>query len=166
MNTILETKCGCGIIRDSRQHDEARCDNNGENWICADCYQGEYDDEEEEEEKSDDVTTQQSKVNVWLMTPANKNIQQVKYDFNLHSKFPNGLECSLFLINGYDDYYVVFYDRDDEGAYNQSAKWIAPNCEVAPTGNFIIMRKKWIDGDEHTVEMEITPKEFKQKYLK
>lgn len=47
---ILETKCGCHIIINSREHDECRCDDDGENWICGDCYNGEYDEEEEEEE--------------------------------------------------------------------------------------------------------------------
>lgn len=42
---LLETKCGCVIKRDSKEHDECRCDDNGENWICAGCYSGEYDDE-------------------------------------------------------------------------------------------------------------------------
>jgi hypothetical protein len=64
------------------------------------------------------------------------------------------------------DYYVVFFDANDGGKYNASAKWIAPHCQVASTGNFIIMRKKWFDGEEKTVEMEITPKEFRAKYLK
>lgn len=36
-------KCGCVVIRNSREHDECRSDENGENWICADCYNGEYD---------------------------------------------------------------------------------------------------------------------------
>ena len=44
---FLETKCGCVIRRDSREHDECRCDDNGDNWICADCYKGEYDKEEQ-----------------------------------------------------------------------------------------------------------------------
>ena len=47
---ILDTKCGCQIIKDSRDHDECRCDDDGENCICADCYNGEYEEEEEEEE--------------------------------------------------------------------------------------------------------------------
>ena len=44
---LLETKCGCVIMRDSREHDECRCDDDGENWICAGCYNGEYDDKPE-----------------------------------------------------------------------------------------------------------------------
>ena len=42
----LETKCGCEIITNSREHDECRCDDDGENWICSDCYKGEYDEKE------------------------------------------------------------------------------------------------------------------------
>lgn len=43
---LLETKCGCDIIINSRAHDECRCDDDGENWICGDCYNGEYEPEE------------------------------------------------------------------------------------------------------------------------
>lgn len=44
INTIvIPTDCGCLIIRDSREHDECRCDSDGNNWICADCYGGQYD---------------------------------------------------------------------------------------------------------------------------
>jgi hypothetical protein len=103
---------------------------------------------------------------VWLMSPDNKNIQQAKYDFSLYSKFRKGhFECRQFLIDDIMDYYVVFFDAEDGGVYNESAKWIAPSCGVLPTGNFIVMRKKWIDGKEHTVEMDISPKDFKNKYL-
>ena len=42
MNCV-PTECGCLIIRDSIDHDECRCDDDGNNWICADCYDGEYD---------------------------------------------------------------------------------------------------------------------------
>jgi hypothetical protein len=42
----LETKCGCEIIVNSREHDECRCDDDGENWICSECYKGEYDEKE------------------------------------------------------------------------------------------------------------------------
>jgi len=48
---MLKTKCGCEIIKNTREHDECICDKDGENWICADCYNGEYDEEEEEEEE-------------------------------------------------------------------------------------------------------------------
>ena len=47
---LFETKCGCVIQRNSREHDECRCDEDGENWICAGCYSGEYDEEEAEPE--------------------------------------------------------------------------------------------------------------------
>jgi len=108
--------------------------------------------------------------NVWLMTPNSKNIQKVKYDFTLSSMFPNNFECRQFCINDIDDYYVVFFDAEDGGAFNSSAVWVASYCGVAPTGNFIIMRKKWFhtedDYAEYTVEMNITPKELKKIYLK
>ena len=110
--------------------------------------------------------TEPTVANVWVMKPNSPSIQQVKYDFELSSKFPNGFECRQFCITDIMDYYVVFFDADDSGAYNQSAKWIASHCGVAPTGNFVVMRKKWFGDEEHTVEMEITPKEFKQRYLK
>ena len=110
--------------------------------------------------------TEPTVANVWVMKPNSPSIQQVKYDFELSSKFPNGFECRQFCITDIMDYYVVFFDADDSGDYNQSAKWIASHCGVAPTGNFVVMRKKWFGDEEHTVEMEITPKEFKQRYLK
>ena len=104
--------------------------------------------------------------NVWLMTPNSKNIQKVKYDFDLSSMFPNGYECLPYFINDITDYYIVFFDKEDGGAFNSSAVWVAPYCQVAPTGNFIIMRKKWFgtedDYAEYTVEMNITPKGFKK----
>ena len=37
--------CGCEFFKNSREHDECRSDKDGENWICGDCYQGEYDKE-------------------------------------------------------------------------------------------------------------------------
>jgi hypothetical protein len=104
--------------------------------------------------------------NIWLMSPDNKNIQVVKYDFKLGDKFPNLFECRQFWINDIMEYFVIFFDAEDGGAYNASAKWVAPYCGVAPTGNFIVMRKKWIGGEEHTINMDISPKDFKQKYLK
>ncbi len=129
--------------------------------------QDDYEDEDETpfNNKSMFRNMEKPKVaNVWVMTPNNANIQQVKYNFELRSKFPNGFECFQFLIDDIMDYYVVFFDADDSGAYNQSAKWVAGYCGVAPTGNFIIMRKKLIDDEEHIVEINITPKELKQKY--
>lgn len=42
----IKTKCGCRIIRDSKEHDGCVCDDEGENWICENCYKGEYDKEE------------------------------------------------------------------------------------------------------------------------
>lgn len=44
----LKTRCGCVIVYNSRDHNECRCDDDGLNWICADCYKGEYDEEEPE----------------------------------------------------------------------------------------------------------------------
>lgn len=104
-------------------------------------------------------------MSIWIMSPNDFKIQKTKYNFKLRSKFPNGFECKQFCINGIMDYYVVFFDADDSGAYNASAKWIAPYCGVAPTGNFIIMRKKWIGEEEVTVEIGISPAEFKKQYL-
>jgi hypothetical protein len=80
---LLETKCGCKIIINSREHDECRCDGDGENWICADCYDGEYDESDDEEtelivwtkpvknkcdvccEECDDEWCEECKLNVW-----------------------------------------------------------------------------------------------------
>lgn len=111
------------------------------------------------------------KATVWVMSPDKKVIQKRLYDFELRSKFPRGFECRQFCINDIMDYYVVFFDAEEGGDYNASAKWIASHCGVEPTGNFVILHKKWIqfsDGDceEYTVDMDITPKEFKKQYLK
>ena len=104
--------------------------------------------------------------NIWFMSPYNKNIRQIKYDFDIKTKFPDGFECHKFEDDDTGSYYVVFFDAEDGGTYNASAKWIAPTCGVFPTGNFIIMRKKWgDDAEEHTIEMDISPKDFKAKYL-
>ena len=59
-NQLIETMCGCAVIKDSREHDECRCDDEGRNWICADCYAGEYDEEEEEEEEEEGETDVES----------------------------------------------------------------------------------------------------------
>jgi len=130
-----------------------------------------HDDEEAHDTGFFVLEKEEKPAKVWLMTPDNKNIQSVPYDsvpydFNIKKYFPNGFECRQYCINNIMDYYVVFFDANDGGKYNASAKWIAPHCQVASTGNFIIMRKKWFDEEEKTVEMEITPKEFRAKYLK
>lgn len=72
---LLETKCGCQIIINSREHDECRCDGDGENWICADCYDGEYDESDDEDvepnkcdvccEECVDKWCEECKLNVW-----------------------------------------------------------------------------------------------------
>jgi len=36
-NVITLDGCGCSVVRDSRKHDEAICDDNGENWMCRNC---------------------------------------------------------------------------------------------------------------------------------
>ena len=46
--------CGCSVVRDSREHDEAICDENGENWMCRNCYDGRYEEKEDEEEEIDE----------------------------------------------------------------------------------------------------------------
>lgn len=104
---------------------------------------------------------------VWLMSPNNTNIQVVHYDFNINKYFPNNFECKQFCINDIWEYYVVFFDAEDGGAFNAAAKWIASGCDVSPTGNFIVMRKKWNKEkeEEETLDMNISPKDFKVKFL-
>jgi len=46
--------CGCSVVRDSKDHDEAICDDNGENWMCGNCYDGRYDEKEDEEEEEEE----------------------------------------------------------------------------------------------------------------
>lgn len=50
---VLETKCGCIIVLNTKEHDECRCDDDGENWICGDCYDGEYDEDEDKEDEEE-----------------------------------------------------------------------------------------------------------------
>jgi hypothetical protein len=101
------------------------------------------------------------------MSSNNPAIQVIKYDFDLRKYFPNGFECRTYLIDDIWEYFVVFFDAENGGLYNKSAKWIAPSCGVVPTGNFIMMRKKWDreNEEENTIEMGISPKDFKEKYL-
>jgi len=66
----LETKCGCEILINSREHDECRCDGAGENWICSDCYDGEYEEDEPNNcdvcyKECDDKWCEECKLNVW-----------------------------------------------------------------------------------------------------
>ena len=99
------------------------------------------------------------------MSPKKPNIRLVPYRFNLRKRFPNGYEVATFPITDERDYYAVFYDAEEGGMPNPSANWIAPYLGVAPTGNFIVMRKKWIDGEEEAFDMDITPKQFKKWFL-
>ena len=104
---------------------------------------------------------------IWLMTPDNNKIQVIKYDFNIRKYFPNNYECKMIPINDIFEYYVIFFDAEDGGYFNNTAKWIAPHCGVVPTGNFIIVHKKWDMEEEKelTVDMDISVKDFKKKYL-
>jgi len=103
---------------------------------------------------------------IWYMSPKKPNIRQVKYKFKLKEKFPRGFEATQFPITEDNmEYYVVYFDADPCGVPNPSAEWIAGACGVGATGNFIVMRKKWVSGAEHLVDMGITPKEFKKKYF-
>ena len=164
----IENKEVCGECHENA--DSCTCEDFATKWnkemtldervaLLSETFDNKEDSDDEEEEEV-------AIASVWLMTPDNNNIQQAKYDFKLDTKFRKGrFECRQFLIDDIMDYYVVFFDADDGGAYNASAKWIASSCGIPPTGNFIVMRKKWIDGKEHTVEMDISPKDFKNKYL-
>jgi len=103
---------------------------------------------------------------IWVMTPNKLKIQEVIYDFKLNDRyFPNQHECKMYLINDINEYFAIFFDAQDGGEYNTSSRWIASYCGVQPTGNFVIMRKKWINKEEHTIDMDITVKSFKEQYL-
>lgn len=171
---VCETICRVNSLEEAKEFLKIYCKNNStQEFFDETGYNSFYIEDEDGmvEEAHDtgffeEAKKEEKPAKVWLMTPDNKNIQSVPYDFNIKKYFPNGLECRQYCINNIMDYYVVFFDANDGGKYNASAKWIAPHCQVASTGNFIIMRKKWFDEEEKTVEMEITPKEFRAKYLK
>ena len=118
-----------------------------------------------------------STARIWLMLPNENSIYQVQYPVlgddreNLKRVFPNNFKSFRVLNTDDKDYYTVFYDAEEGGAFNKSAKWIAKFVPVAPTGNFVIMHRQLrcknttnetdLDFDEYTVGMKGTVKEFK-----
>eukprot|EP00729_Bicosta_minor_P005949 gene5949-18214_t len=61
---------------------------------------------------------------------------------------------------GIMNYYALFYDSDGEGQYNQLAKDnllpILQKIGITPTGNFVLLHKVWINGEETTASIDRT----------
>ena len=103
--------------------------------------------------------------NVWVMRPGCDNIKVTPYDFKLNALFSKGFEYWMVYINGDKDYLVLFFDAENGSPYNKSAKWIAKlRNDLLPTGNFVLMRKKWIEQKEHTIEIEMSVKEVQSRF--
>ena len=47
--------CEKEIIRDSEEHDNCVCDDDGENWTCADCVEEKEEEEREKEERKKEI---------------------------------------------------------------------------------------------------------------
>ena len=45
------SRCDKAIVRNSEEHDNCHCDEDGDVWWCEDCVRDSDDEEEEEEEK-------------------------------------------------------------------------------------------------------------------
>ena len=102
---------------------------------------------------------------VWIMKPNHNSIMKQKYHPRLvKDVLPDGFECRCWGINDIWDYIAVFYEREECGEYNKSAKWIAKQVPVPPTGSFVIMRKNWdfINKEEMTVDIGMTVQELNQ----
>jgi hypothetical protein len=87
--------------------------------------------------------------------------------------FPRGFEVKQWYLKEDDimEYFVVFFDAEEGGLCNEMAYQIAKACGVASTGNFVVMRKKWVGEEERTVDMGVSVFEFlsfiqpKKEYL-
>jgi hypothetical protein len=99
---------------------------------------------------------------MWLMTPSNDKIVKCRYT-TFNKVFQNEFDSVQFNID--DDgmeYLVVFFDANDGGVFNQCASWLSKLLRIPPSGNFVIMRKKWVDGEETTIDIGMTPTEVKR----
>ena len=88
------------------------------------------------------------------------------------NKVPYGLDkCEYWTTQGKTDiwdYYIVVYDGHDNGQPNPTAEWLTKVLPdgVNPTGNFVILHKKWnneLDVEEN-VKIEIGLKELRELF--
>jgi hypothetical protein len=109
---------------------------------------------------------------VWVIKPEmdavaeNEMLGHPYPEFNrkalLAKWFPNNFEVKQWYVKEGDimEYFVVFFDAEEGGLYNEMAVQIAKACGVAPTGNFVVMRKKWFGEEERTIDMGVSVFEF------
>lgn len=105
---------------------------------------------------------------VWVFKPNDRNVcfecgyPEFKEVRNRLMKewFPNGFECFQKYVKEGDimEYFVIFFDAEEGGARNNCVE-LAKICGVPPTGNFVVMRKKWVDGEEKTIDMGFLPRD-------
>lgn len=81
----------------------------------------------------------------------------------LKKYFPRGFETyQIFMDDSQLEYICIFFDADNRGMYNSSyaADIIASTIGISPTGNMLILRKKWINKEECLVDMDMRFDEF------
>lgn len=108
---------------------------------------------------------QTNEIKMWVMKPTSSKIRAIPYnDENVTSQFQRNIDYRKFPITAdYNEYFIVFFDDDKWGAYNKTATCISHFCNIInPTGNFLIIRKKWVNGEITTVDMGVSPKEFRK----
>lgn len=102
---------------------------------------------------------------VWVMTPDVPVIVTRKYNFDPLEYFPEGgFETYIWFLNEEQtDYFVALFDADEDGNFCDSAWWLnqyIPGLFVAPSGSFILMRKRHDENCEpQTVPMGVTVEE-------
>lgn len=109
---------------------------------------------------------------VWVIKPEmdavaeNEMLGHPYPEFNrkalLAKWFPNNFEVKQWYLKEDDimEYFVVFFDAEEGGLYNEMAFQIAKACGVSATGNFVVMRKKWFGEEERTIDMGVSVFEF------
>ena len=81
----------------------------------------------------------------------------------LKKNFPRGFETyQIFIDDSQLEYISIFFDADNKGKPSCSweAKLIAAAIGISPTGNMLIVRKKWINKEECLVNMDMKFGEF------
>ena len=104
--------------------------------------------------------------NAWIMKPGDASIKSINIDkLCVEDYFPRGKEVyTTQHKTGIYDYYVVFFDADNEGYNNHVAKWIAKIIGIPPTGNFVILHKVWKEYDEINAPITISPQMMKELF--
>ena len=101
------------------------------------------------------------------MKPSFDKVKVVEYDFGsenygrtIRKDLFDVRRCEhtvYFITKDQMEYYIIFYDAEEGGAFNKTAKWLAKQIPVQPTGNFIILRIKYTEEDkEQVMDMDMT----------